>query len=272
MIDMNGYFFAASFTRHLVNLGPVRTACHSLIVCAENAPEAQQRFEECLRVQPEGESPMTTQINRVVAAQFMDQLLTEKEPVPIDWPQVAAQALSDLESIPADDFEQGYWVDVNALVGPSPDLEALRADLPEDIRSGLNWAEDKQSFFLLSVLRPPPPPPPEPGEEPAAEADPAAAAQSPGENAAGSAFGLGESESDFPELAAKEAAVLIRARNSVVAAWLWRKQAAETPLAGNQIRMDPWFGIAGLEAKAGPDAAIADAPKALEPKPKDAQA
>jgi len=243
---MNGYFFTASTTRHLPNLGPSRTGCHSLIVCGDSAEEAQKRFEELLCAQPEGESPMTTQINRVVAAQFIDKLLTEKEAVPIDWAQVASQAQSDLESIPADNFEQGYWVDVNAIVGASPSLEALRADLPEDIRSGLNWAEDKQSFFLLSVLTPPPPLP-EPGEEP--EAEPADAEQpaeeTAEETAGGSAFGLDESEAEFPELAAKEAAVLIRARNSAVAAWLWRQYAADSPLAGNQIRIDPWFGVAG---------------------------
>ena len=243
---MNGYFFTACTTRHQPNLGPSRTGCYSLIVCADSAEEAQKRFEEGLCAQPEGDIPITTQINRVVGAQFIDKLLTEKESVPIDWPQVARQAQSDLESIPADDFEQGYWVDVNALVGPSSDLEALRADLPEDIRSGLNWAEDKQSFFLLSVLTPPPPLP-ETGDE--SEADAADAEEPPEEtadvNAAQSAFGLDESDAEFPELVAKEAAVLIRARNSAVAAWLWRKYAADSQLAGHQIRIDPWFGVAG---------------------------
>ena len=154
-IGMNGYFFTASATRSQVHpdgVAPGRTGCQSLIVCAGNAEEAQKRFEEWLCAQPEGEYPVRTQIHKIVAAQFIDQLLTEKESVPMDWPQIAKQAQTDLESIPVDDFEQGYWVDVNAVIGPSPSLEALRADLPEDVRSGLNWAEDKQSFFLLSVL------------------------------------------------------------------------------------------------------------------------
>jgi hypothetical protein len=138
--------------------------------------------------------------------------------------------------------------------------------LPDDVRSGLNWAEDKQSFFLLSVLAPPPPPP-EIAEEP--EAGAAEAAQPADETAAGSAFGLDESEADFPELAAREAAALIRARNSAVAAWLWRQYAAETELAGNPIRIDPWFGVLGPEAKSDPDAVIADCTKAPEVDPKD---
>jgi hypothetical protein len=160
-------------------------------------------------------------------------------------------------------------VDVNAVIGLSPTLEALRQDLPEEVRSGLNWAEDKQSFFLLSVLSPPPPPP-ETGDEP--EADAAEAAQSAEEIAGGSAFGLDESEADFPELAGKEAAALIRARNSAVAAWLWRKYAAETELAGNPIRIDPWFGVMGPEAKDDPATANADAAKAPELDPRDSPA
>jgi hypothetical protein len=37
----------------------------------------------------------------------------------------------------------------------------------------------------------------------------------------------------------KEAAALVEARNSVVAAWLWRKYAANTRLAPNEIQIDP---------------------------------
>ena len=250
MIGMNGYFFTASVTRSVFhgadNLGPGRPGCHNLIVCADNPEEARKRFEEWLCAQPEGESRVHTQINRIVAAPFIDQLLTEKELVPMDWPQIARAAQSDLESIPADAFEQGYWVDVNAVVGPSFSLEELREDLPEDIGSGLNWAEDKQFFFLLSVLSPPPPPP-EPEDEPEEDTHDDAQSEAAGEPA----IEVLEPEADFPELVEKEVAVLIRARNSAVAAWLWRKYAADTKLAANQIRIDPWCGVLGLEAKEG---------------------
>jgi hypothetical protein len=150
-----------------------------------------------------------------------------------------------VESVPADDFDQGYWVDVNAVCQPAPSLEALRRELPEDIRSSLNWAEEKQFFFLLSALRPPPPPP-DPDAEPEAGARDAAP---PAEGSEGEpVFGAAEMETDFPELAEKEAAVLIRARNAAVAVWLWRNYAANTELAGNPIRIDPWCGGVGLEA------------------------
>jgi hypothetical protein len=59
---------------------------------------------------------------------------------------------------------------------------------------------------------------------------------------------LAELLADFPQLANKEAAALVRARNSAVAAWLWQKYAAATRLAGNQVRIDPWCGVLGLEA------------------------
>ncbi len=254
---MNAYLLTASVSRsqlRTVSLGGGQsansmrdwTSCNSSIVCADTADAARKRFEEGLRAQPEGESPIETHINRIVAAPFLDQLLTETASVPIDWPQMAKQIQSDLESIPADDFEQGYWVDANAVLRPRASLEALRQGLPEDIRSGLNWAEDKQFFFLLSVLSPPPPPPPEFADEPERAApDPA---QSPPEPAEETASAAAEPEADFPELAGKEAAVLIRARNAAVALWLWRKHAVNTKLAGLQVRMDPCCFVVGLEA------------------------
>ncbi|MGD1084307.1 MAG: tetratricopeptide repeat protein [Verrucomicrobiota bacterium] len=266
---MNGYFFTASVTRSQ-HLGPERTVCTCSIVCADNADAARKRFEELLRAQPEGEIPTRTQINKLVAAQFVEQLLTETGFVPMDWARIAREAQANLESISADDFEQGYWVDVNAVLQPSSDIEALRADLPEDIGSGLNWAGDKQFLFLLSVLSPPPPAPPESWEEP--EAGAAEAGQPAEETAGESAFGLVDPEADFPELVDKEVAVMIRARNSAVAAWLWRKYAPDASLAGNPIRIDPWCGVVGLEGEADPDIAIAACTKAIELNPEDASA
>jgi len=265
---MNAYLLTASFTRSqpaLVNLGLRRSSCASTIVCADNEEEAKKRFEDWLRTPPEDGSSVDILIHKMVVAPFVDQMLKETESVPLDWPQIATQARSDLESTPADDFEQGYWVDVNAVLPPSINLDDLRRDLPEDISSGLNWADDKQFFFLLSVLSPPPPPPPEPWEEP--EPGAADAAHPEEETADESAPVMGEAEADFPELAGKEAAALIRARNSAVAAWLWRNYAADTKLAGNQIRIDPWCGVVLPGANPDPDAAIAECNKAIELNP-----
>ena len=245
---MNGYLFTASVSRSLLREAAASrrpaahrpqtwNACLSSIVCSDNADEAKKLFEASLHASPEGEDPFETQINKLVAAQFVEQLLMEKDSAPIDWPQIAKQAQLDLESTPADDFEQGYWVDVNAFRRPCANLEALRQALPEDIRSGLNWAEEKQFFFLLSVLSP--------ADEPGAGAPDAA--PEPDEAASGAAGGIFDTQADFPEVADKESAVLIRARNSAVAAWLWRKYAANAKFARNQIRIDPWCGVMGVE-------------------------
>jgi len=50
----------------------------------------------------------------------------------------------------------------------------------------------------------------------------------------------------FPQARDKEAAALIQARNSIVAGWLWRRYAASTHLAANEIRIDPMCQVMGL--------------------------
>jgi len=249
---MGAYLFTAATTRSQMRLTPVEghktadrihtwDACHSLIVCANNSDEAQKRFEEWLCTQPEEDNPMQIQIRRIVAAQFVDQLLTETEYAQINWPLIAQQEESFTATTPLDDFEQGYWVDVNKVVpvpGLSSSIETLREGLPEEIRSSLNWLAAKQFLFLLSVLSPPPPPA-ELKNEMAAEVSDAAESPDVTEPE--------QEDMDFPELVDKDAAVLIQARNSVVAAWLWRRFAANTPLAVNAIRIDPWCGVMGAE-------------------------
>ncbi len=201
----------------------------------------------------------------MTAAQFVDELLTETESVPTDWQKIAQQAQTDLESTAADEAEQGYWLDVNGVIPSSATLEDLRRELPEDISSGLNWAAEKQFFFLFSVLSPPPPPASEEWEEP--EGGNKEDAPGSEEGAEEPDSGLAEALAEFPQLADKEAAALVRARKSAVAAWLWQKYADETRLAGNQVRIDPWCGVMGVEAKSDPDAVIAECTKAIELKP-----
>ena len=141
------------------------------------------------------------------------------------------QQIQDLlQNAALDDLEQGYWVDINQALPPgriSPDIELLKRDLPEDIRSGLNWSPDKQFFFLVSVLSP--------MTMPAMPADEPDYDNPDGENGTDQKPELDESMSTLLEMRDKEAVVLVEARNSVVAAWLWRKYAAETRLAPNEI-------------------------------------
>jgi hypothetical protein len=50
---------------------------------------------------------------------------------------------------------------------------------------------------------------------------------------------LDDAVASLPEMREKEAAALVEAPNSVVAAWLWRKFAADTRLASNEILVNP---------------------------------
>ena len=145
---------------------------------------------------------------------------------PLDWPQISRQVNDILQATPVDDFEQGYWVDLNQAMPAgkiSFDIESLKRDLPEDIRSGLNWSPDKKFFFLVSVLTPRPSPAIPPDES---QYDPRISDDAADENPDDEKPDLDGFVATLPEMRDKEAAALVEARNSVVAAWLWRKFAA----------------------------------------------
>jgi len=247
---MNGYLFTAGLTQTQVHPTPgrggqmvdsiqVRDSCVSTIIYGGDPQQAQKRFEAWCRRTPEGENPVETDIKKVVAAQFVDQLLTESGGKPLDWPQISRQVNDILQATAVDDFEQGYWVDISQIMPPgkiSFDVESLKRDLPEDIRSGLNWSPDKKFFFLLSVLTPHPSPANPPDE---LEPDAAIPDDTADENLDDEKPDLDGFVATLPEMRDKEAAALIEARNSVVAAWLWRKFAANTRLAPNEIQIDP---------------------------------
>ena len=257
---MNAYLFTAVATRSQVrptmgrsgaaNVIQTWDSCASQIVFGDSPDEAQRRFETWLRTTAEGENPADIQIRKIAAAPFVDQLFTESGSAPIVWPEILKQVESQLESTPVDDFEHGYWVDVDRVVRPeklSFSAGTLQSEVPEDIRSGLNWSPDKKFIFLLSVLSPLAPQA-EPLDE--SETDTSDAVESSDEDAEKSELiGIGELYGTFPQALDKEAVALIQARNSVVAAWLWRRCAANTPLAANAIRIDPWCGAIGLDGK-----------------------
>jgi hypothetical protein len=242
-MTMNGYLFIAGVTQSQVRPlsaggGPgggtlqIWDGCASAIIYGGDPEQAQKRFEAWCQPPADGEPLTEVTIKKIVAAQFVDQLLTEAGGKPLDWPAVAQQVNDLLQATPVDDFDQGYWVDINQAVPPgknSFDVEALKRDLPEDIRSGLNWSPEKKFFFLVSVLSPRPAPV-LPDDGPAAEA---------ADNVADAQPDLDGCVATLPALRNKEAAALVAARNSVVAAWLWRKYAADTRLAANEIKIDP---------------------------------
>jgi hypothetical protein len=215
-------------------------SCMSAIIYGGDPEQAQKRFEAWCRRTPEGENPVETEIKKVVAAQFVDQLLTETGGNPLDWPQISRQVNDTLQTTPVNDFEQGYWVDINQAVPPgktSFDVESLKQGLPEDIRSGLNWSPDKKFFFLVSVLSPRPSPA-IPADE--SESDAPGRDDADDENEDNDEkTDLDEAIAALPEMRDKDAAALVEARNSVVAVWLWRKFAANTRLAPNEIQINP---------------------------------
>ena len=237
---MNAYLFNAGVGR--ARNHPTRgfltwDSCESAIVRGSDAEEAQKNFEAWCCSSPDAENPVESVVKRVVGAQFIEQLLTESGNLPLDWEAVSRRMLDTVSATAADDFEQGYWVDVNQAVpaGSSAfDVDTLKRDLPEDIGSGLNWSPSKTFLFLVTVLSPPLPPTDLNDEIESAEIDHGNSEQ---ETAGGSKLELDAVIATLPEMRQKEAAALVEARNSVVAGWLWRKFAADTGLASNDIQV-----------------------------------
>ena len=222
-------------------------ACIPKVVFGRSVEDAQTQFETWLKMPVgEGETPREITIHKITATPFVDRFINESANSPFDWTNIMKQFISSLESTPEDDFEQGYWVDVDQAVRPgklSFSAGTLESEMPEDIRSGLNWSGNKQFFFLFSIFAPPPPPP-EPGAE---FENPRPELVEPIQREGGAPRELSPEElrEAFPQAYNKEAMALIQARNSVVAAWLWRRYAANTPFSSKQIGIEPWPGTLG---------------------------
>ena len=251
---MTAYYFTAAVTCSQVRptRGPYGTrdtiqvwdGCPCQIVFGHSPGEAQRQFETWVRAQPQGENPRDVIVRKITSTRLVEKFLTESGNIPLDWPKILKQQESILESMPVDDFEQGNWVDVDQVVRPeklSFSVGTLQSDVPEDVRSGLNWAGDRQFIFFFSILRPPPQPPPpnfEIEEDRPDSTEPEA--EDSGEPGEPKELSPEELYATFPDACNREAVAVIQARNSVVAAYLWRRYAANTPLAGNAIRIDPW--------------------------------
>lgn len=237
---LTGFYRCAQIRVNTRRSGPSETpevwdASLAVIAFSPSPFDAERLFESELVKQPEGdERPREVTVQKVFVAPIIGQLLTESGNVPLNWPRILETAELLLESMPVDDFEQGYWVDADQTIRPdrlSFSLGTLQSDVPEEVGSGLNWSGEKQFFFLLQVLPMPAPeaPPVYEGEEveiePSNEPTPAE---------------IAEMNATLPETVA-----LIQARNSVAAAWLWRKYAANTQWVNHAIRITPLCGTIG---------------------------
>jgi hypothetical protein len=253
-----GYLFTAGVTQSQMRPSPglrgdksLQTwdTCMSLIVYGGDAAIAQKAFEDwCQRLQ-EGEDPVQTEIKKIVGAEVIEQLLTESGDQPLDWPEISEKFMESLSAIETEaetititgDLGEGYWVDIEQTVPPESarlDMESLKRGLGEDICSALNWSPDKKFLFLVSSLSAP-----SLVIEPNEEVEETDSNEAKEQDDSESRPVLDETVAHLPEMREKEAAALIEARNSVVAAWLWRKFAANTRLASNQILMNPCCGM-----------------------------
>ena len=232
---MNACLFSAWISR--IEKGQVVDDCVSLIICGGDAEEARARFEVWLL----GDGSEAVKIERVQTTPFVDRLFTEAGPVSLDWKAVATQ-LNACDEAGFDDHSQaGYWVDVNQMIAPgtlAPDVEVLRTELPEDVREGINWSPDREFYYLLSALSP----------QPMQGAVETGDADLEDQSTLGATAELGwlnlrERDARFAEMAEKKVVVLIRARNSVVATWLWQSYSALQRLPACELRIDPLFGI-----------------------------
>jgi len=212
-----------------------------MIVCANTADQAQTLFEGWLTPTLKGEGTAQSEIKEITGVPFLGQMLTEVGRAEIDWPETCRKAKALLEEAPADDSEQGYWLDLHNFRQPDNsqhDIEALRAALPPDVRDGLNWSLEKKFFFLVNVLRAQPTLP---------DSADARSPEGPGEEVVETPDQVEAEEAleGLPDLVEKESVVLVEARNALVALWLWQRFAEGTVLEKNDIQVTPWCGAIG---------------------------
>jgi len=217
----------------------------SAIVHGEDAARAQRTFEEWCQRSRENEAQ--TELRKILGSQLVGELLTESGREALDWEAISSKVTGTVPTSDADDSDasdepvdhgEGYWVNVNEVVtleSVRPDIESLKRDLPEEISSALNWSPEKKFIFLVSSLAPPP------VMTEALDEFEDSGSESENQNEAGPV--LDPAVSSLPEMRDKEAAALVEARNSVLAAWLWQKFVADTPAAGKEILVNPCCGI-----------------------------
>src|SRR5262245_48341768 len=100
--------------------GRIVESCTSSIIYGGDEKAARVAYEQGLLSTNRAENPNATKIEKLVSAPVLDQLFTETGPVALDWPQICEEAERLMQSTPPDDLAQGYWVDCDQVVQPSP--------------------------------------------------------------------------------------------------------------------------------------------------------
>ncbi len=230
-----GYLFTAGVTQSQMRPSPGLRGgkslqswdtCMSAIVYGGDAARAQTTFENWCQGPREG-AGIQTEIKKIVGAELIEQLLTESGSQPLDWPGISQTFMESMSPIETEAEEE-------TTTTAGLDMESLKRELPEDTCSALNWSPDKKFLFLVSSLSAP-----SIVTELNEEIEEPDLDQVEEQDRAESRPVLDEAVDHLPEMREKEAAALVEARNSVVAAWLWRKFAANTRLAANEILLNP---------------------------------
>lgn len=238
---MNAHVLYAGLTQVDPHTGMLRDWCLGSIIYDAEEAKARDWFQTYIEQSHAHAEVGPPQISKLTATPVLPDLLTEAGPVPIQWPQLAEEVHASLQETGEFIHELGFWVDCDQTIPPRPratDPETLRRSLPADLVETLNWQAEKAAFFLFSALAIKAPPVikdenlDEDGQEKLTDDDDEAMGlMTPSENPA-----------SFPELEDKELVGIVKARNALIGAWLWRRHLQGTPLAANPIRLDGWPG------------------------------
>ena len=238
---MNAYLVNIGARQLDVRVHDVREWPWSTLVCGTDETQTRSGFEAWFVQSHTSEEAGAPQILKIVSAPVLPELLTEDAALPIQWESIGADALAALEATESLTHELGYWLECDRVIPPASlnaDPDRLRQLLPADLTESLNWDASKCAFFVLSILK---------------LSSASAPAPALGDHSMAHPSEDDEENPDdqptldyatvFPELAQKELVVVVKARNAVVATWLWKRHAQGTPLARNPMRLDSWLGL-----------------------------
>lgn len=146
---------AVLITTELLEARPHQTLqlAHRSIVFGGGSEDSVKWYGECLDQQKRS-AEFPSRVVGMSAIPVFEHLFTETARVPLDWRQVAGQTILEADAQGELDAGAGYWVTFSKSQAPEPPprLDALRARLPAQLESALNWEPAKLFYFLFCVL------------------------------------------------------------------------------------------------------------------------